>query len=104
MVVVLVGVWGFELGAGMIAVREDVGMVGIRGLRGCLGRCEVLCSVREGGYGRCVRCKCLGEGRGWMSWQCRGIDGGFGGWRLDGGDLVRDNGERRGVLSYLAHY
>ena len=55
MVVVLDGVWGFELGAGMIAVREDVGMVGIRGLRGCLGRCEVLCSVREGGYGRYVR-------------------------------------------------
>ena len=39
-----------------------------------------------------------------MSWQCRGIDGGFGGWRLVGGDLVRDNGEGRGVLSYLADY
>ena len=39
-----------------------------------------------------------------MSWQCRGIDGGFGGWRLVGGDFVRDNGEGRGVLSYLADY
>ena len=52
------------MGAGMIAVREDVGMVGIRGLRGCLGRWEVLCSVREGGYGRYLRWICLGEGRG----------------------------------------
>ena len=39
-----------------------------------------------------------------MSWQCRGIDGGFGGWRLEGGDLVRGNGEGRGVLSYLGDY
>ena len=58
------GVWWFEMGAGMIAVREDVGMVGIRGLRGCLGRWEVLCSVREGGYVRYLRWICLGEGRG----------------------------------------
>ena len=40
MVVVLVGVWGFELGAGMIAVREDVGMVDFKRGRGCLGRWE----------------------------------------------------------------
>ena len=63
------GVWGFEMGAGMIAGMEDVGMVGIRGLRGYLGRWEVLCSVREGGYGRYLRWICLGEGRGRMSWQ-----------------------------------
>ena len=58
------GVWWFELGAGMIAGMVDVGMVGIRGLRGCLGRWEVLCSVREGEYGRYLRWICLGEGRG----------------------------------------
>ena len=58
------GVCGFEMGAGMIAGMVDVGMVGIRGLRGCLGRWEVLCSVREGGYGRYLRWICLGEGRG----------------------------------------
>ena len=36
----LVGVWWFEMGAGMIAVMEDVGMVDFKRGGGCLRRWE----------------------------------------------------------------